>query len=221
MNLDHLAAFERIVREGGFGRAALAQPYLAKVMKTRTYAFPGKGIGSGPKRKRYQIQNHNRLLFNYPGATGLKNGWTSAAGGSFVGTATRGGRAYVATVLRADTNTWRASAALLDWAFIAGASARPVGDLAAPAVAAPTSAPRSASAPTSPSPRPSTGPTSSSPPGATLAAAGPDGHTEPVGAGSAWPWAAGGAAVITLAATGLGLLRRRNGRRGGSGRRRS
>lgn len=96
------------------GRAALERPYLAKVMRTRTYRFPGKGVGDGKARPRYQIQNHNRLLGSYTGATGIKNGYTIAAGGSFVGSATRGGRSYVAAVLRADGRTSDMAAKLLD-----------------------------------------------------------------------------------------------------------
>jgi hypothetical protein len=114
------------------GRAALGRPYLAKIMTTRTYSFPGKGIGNGKARKRFQIQNHNRLLGSYTGATGVKNGYTVKAGGSFVGAATRGGRSYVVTVLRADGRTSEMARQLLDWAFAAGPAALPVGRLVTP-----------------------------------------------------------------------------------------
>ncbi len=114
------------------GRAALARPYLAKIMTTRTYAFPGKGIGNGKARKRFQIQNHNRLLGSYTGATGVKNGYTVKAGGSFVGAATRGGRSYVVTVLRADGRTSEMARQLLDWAFATAPTAQPVGRLVSP-----------------------------------------------------------------------------------------
>jgi serine-type D-Ala-D-Ala carboxypeptidase (penicillin-binding protein 5/6) len=110
-----------------FGRAALADPRLAALMRTRVYAFPEAGTvppgvraaGAKAARKTFQIQNHNRLLSNYPGALGVKNGWTSTTGGSFVGAAQRGGRRLVATVLAADPETWHMSAALLDWGFAA------------------------------------------------------------------------------------------------------
>lgn len=110
------------------GRAALADPLVARLVSTRTYGFPGKEGGPGP-RKPFQIQNHNGLLFNYPGATGVKNGYTTAAGGSFVGSATRGGHRYLVTLLRADIGTWHLARDLLDWAFAAGPQASPVGRL--------------------------------------------------------------------------------------------
>jgi D-alanyl-D-alanine carboxypeptidase (penicillin-binding protein 5/6) len=164
------------------GRAALAQPYLAKVMATRTYPFPGKGVGSGPKRKRYQIQNHNRLLGSYPGATGVKNGYTVAAGGSFVGSATRGGRGYLVTVLRADGRTSDMARSLLDWAFTAGAGAGPVGRLVTAQDVAtglavdpgvpPTATPSLTPLPTTTGPVVPTSPVPTASPGSTLDAAG-------------------------------------------------
>ncbi len=114
------------------GRAALARPYLARLMKTRTYSFPAKGIGNGPARKRYQIQNHNRLLGSYPGTTGVKNGFTRQAGGSFIGSASRGGRSYLVAVLRADGRTVDMARLLLDWAFTTGATVSAVGLLVTP-----------------------------------------------------------------------------------------
>ena len=123
------------------GRAALADPDITAYLRERDYPFPASGtaIAGGSGRTAYQIQNHNRLLYNYEGATGVKNGYTVAAGGSFVGSAARGGRSYVVTILRADTNTWRAAAALLDWAFADGPRATPVGALPGPSDALPAS----------------------------------------------------------------------------------
>jgi D-alanyl-D-alanine carboxypeptidase (penicillin-binding protein 5/6) len=101
-----------------FGRAALADPRLRRLMVTREYAFPEAGaVLHSLARKTFQVQNHNRLIYNYPGAIGVKNGWTSTTGGSFIGAATRGGHTYLVTVLAADPQTWHMCAALLDWAF--------------------------------------------------------------------------------------------------------
>ncbi len=192
-----------------FARAALADRRITTLATTRSYAFPAAGTAlRRSDRKTYQIQNHNRLLFNYPGATGLKNGWTSTAGGSFIGTATRGGRTYIVTLLRADTTTWRATAALLDWAFTGGASARPVGTLNAATVTAaptPTPTPDGASATAG---VPAAQPVSGSP---TRRDLGP------------WPWLGGAAAVGVLGGTVLRRLvsRRRSDaerRRRGAGR---
>ena len=116
-----------------FGRAALAVPQLAAIMRTRAYAFPEEGTAppgtrgpdGKPVRATFQIQNHDKLLYNYPGALGVKNGWTSTTGGSFVAAAQRGDRRLVATVLAADPETWHMSAALLDWAFTATPAGAP------------------------------------------------------------------------------------------------
>lgn len=112
------------------GRAALADPLLTGLIRTRTYMFPGKG--DRPPRPSFQIQNHNELLFQYPGATGVKNGYTTTAGGSYVGSATRGGHSYLVTVLRAEGATWHLAKDLLDWAFTAAPRATPVGRLVTP-----------------------------------------------------------------------------------------
>ena len=112
------------------GRALLRDPALAALVRTKTYAFPAGGTAlSRGARRTYQIQNHDLLLFHYAGATGIKNGYTRAAGASFVGSATRGGHSYVAAVLRADNDSWRMAAQLLDWAFAQGSRAAPVGVL--------------------------------------------------------------------------------------------
>jgi D-alanyl-D-alanine carboxypeptidase (penicillin-binding protein 5/6) len=104
-----------------FGRAALADPQIARILATTRYRFPAAGTAFDQRRKRFEIQNHNRLLRNYPGATGVKNGFTELARGAFVGSAQRAGHRYVVTLAHAEGNTWHQAAALLDWAFAAGA----------------------------------------------------------------------------------------------------
>jgi serine-type D-Ala-D-Ala carboxypeptidase (penicillin-binding protein 5/6) len=134
-----------------FGRAALADQQFERYSRTLSFTFPGKipppsaapGHSPSPgKDPGYLIANHNRLLHNYPGATGVKNGYTVAAGGAFIGSATRSGHSYVVTVLHSDGNTWREVAALLDWAFAHGAAAgtEAVADLDTPPVPSPTTA---------------------------------------------------------------------------------
>jgi serine-type D-Ala-D-Ala carboxypeptidase (penicillin-binding protein 5/6) len=116
-----------------FGRAALADHRLVTVMQTRDYAFPEAGTAlpgsrtatGAVARKTFQIQSHDKLLYNYPGALGVKNGWTSTTGGSYIGAAQRGGRRLIVTVIAADPQTWQMSAALLDWGFAATTAASP------------------------------------------------------------------------------------------------
>lgn len=207
-----------------FARAALADRRISSVASRRDYPFPDKGTAlRGSDRTTFQIQNHNRLLAGYPGTTGLKNGWTSQAGGSFVGTATRDGRSYVAVVLRADTSVWQATTALLDWAFAAGGRARAVGTLNVPPVdvASPStgasamqsampSAMTSAMASAVQSGSPSAG--SAQVPASPSPDARPD--ELPVGV-----LAAAAAGVLTLG-VGVGLLRSRRARSAGSAARR-
>src|SRR5436305_2015191 len=47
----------------------------------------------------YSLFNLNDLIRTYPGATGLKTGWTGHAGGCLIATATRGGRHLMVVVL--------------------------------------------------------------------------------------------------------------------------
>jgi serine-type D-Ala-D-Ala carboxypeptidase (penicillin-binding protein 5/6) len=117
------------------GSAALKNPQLARLMTTRAFDFPAEGTSLGADRKTFSIQTHNKLIYNTPGATGIKNGYTVAARGSFVGSATRSGRSYIAVVLRAEGSTWHAVDDLLTWAFRYGPQAGPVGRLITPAEA--------------------------------------------------------------------------------------
>lgn len=99
------------------GRAMLADERLAPVVVTERYQFPGAGTSLGPQRARFQIGNHNRLLGDYPGIVGVKNGYTVQALGSLVVAAERDGRAYLVVLLRTEGSTWQQSRVLLDWAF--------------------------------------------------------------------------------------------------------
>jgi len=86
------------------------------------------------KKGGFQIQNENKLVFNYPGALGGKTGFTKLARHSYVGGAERGGRRLVATLLGAEAaplRGWQQGAALLDWGFSLPADAS-VGKLVEP-----------------------------------------------------------------------------------------
>ncbi|WP_436958144.1 D-alanyl-D-alanine carboxypeptidase family protein [Streptomyces sp. SudanB182_2057] len=102
---------------------------------TRTADFPAGG------KKTFQIQNTDRLLTGawglktYEGLIGVKNGYTSHAGNTFTGAATRGGRTLLVTVMHPESGgnaVYEETAALLDWGFGPGRSARPVGMLVTP-----------------------------------------------------------------------------------------
>lgn len=66
--------------------------------------------------------NHNGMLGRYPGADGMKTGFTCSAGYNLVASATRGGQRLIAVVLGAPSAASRTAktAALLDRAFQTG-----------------------------------------------------------------------------------------------------
>ena len=65
------------------------------------------------------IQNHNNLLGRYPGADGMKTGFTCAAGFNLVASASQGGRKLIAVILGAPNPRSRTimAAALFDRGF--------------------------------------------------------------------------------------------------------
>jgi serine-type D-Ala-D-Ala carboxypeptidase (penicillin-binding protein 5/6) len=72
-------------------RAALDDQRLRPLLGRRTVALPGLGT----------VETRNELLFDYPGATGVKTGFTLATGNSLIGSAVRDGRELIAVVLDA------------------------------------------------------------------------------------------------------------------------
>lgn len=114
------------------GRAVVRNERLAGYVKTMRVPFPDARVPGGGARGNYQISNHNRMLPNYPGTIGVKNGYTVAAKRTFVGAARRGDAGYVITYLNSATADWRSTGKLLDWAFAYGKQVRPVGQLVEP-----------------------------------------------------------------------------------------
>src|SRR5207237_320568 len=91
-------------------RAALAIEQIRQIASTPIYRFHG-GDGND-----HRLFNEDLLLKGYPGAIGLKTGYTRKAGHSFIGAATRDGRTMLSVVLGAP-DMYRTSAALLDKGF--------------------------------------------------------------------------------------------------------
>lgn len=131
------------------GRAALQLEDFRSYVTTKRVPFPGKVDPRTKKRGSYVINNHNRLLYNYPGTIGVKNGYTTAAKRTFISAVHRGGRTYLLSEMYGLDPSWHTQAAMFDWAFRYGDRARAVGELVAPgAVPHPPTPTRS---PTSPS----------------------------------------------------------------------
>ena len=90
------------------------------------------------------IPTHNGLLGRYPGADGMKTGFTCPAGFNVVASATRGGRRLIAVVLgypNAKARTLKV-ASLLDAGFMGGTGGPSIASLRAIPGAAPNNRPR-------------------------------------------------------------------------------
>lgn len=90
-------------------RAALADPRFAAIAARPVVELPGVG----------PIASRNELLSTYPGADGVKTGYTAASGRCLVASAERDGRHLVAVVLGSDgpTDHFADARALLDHGF--------------------------------------------------------------------------------------------------------
>ncbi len=93
-------------------RAVERRPLLRTIVATRFHRI--EGIGGAPDRR---IQNRNVLLWLYPGADGMKTGFTFGARACLIATATRDGRRLVAVVLGAPDGAFSDAAALLNHGF--------------------------------------------------------------------------------------------------------
>jgi D-alanyl-D-alanine carboxypeptidase (penicillin-binding protein 5/6) len=90
-------------------RAALAHDELRPVLGREIVSLPGQGA----------LLTRNELIERYPGATGVKTGFTEAAGNSLIASAARDGRELVAVVLDAgeDPERFEQAELLLDHGF--------------------------------------------------------------------------------------------------------
>ena len=115
-------------------RAGLARDDFAAYARTVSAQFPGR-MPSKPNKPRptFAIMTQNRLLLHgYDGAIGVKTGYTTMAGRTYVGAARRGGRTLVVTLMQITQPTETAAAALLDWGFANADKVDPVGVLVDP-----------------------------------------------------------------------------------------
>lgn len=88
--------------------AAMRNADFKRIVSTKSVTVSGE-----PKR---YLQNKNKMLWNYEGATGVKTGYTRVAGRCLVAAAERDGCEYVAVALNTPP-MWEKCAALLDKAF--------------------------------------------------------------------------------------------------------
>lgn len=191
------------------GRAALGLKDFRAYVTTKQTPFPGKVDPKTGKRVTYLIQNHNKLLYNYPGTIGIKNGYTNAAKRTFISAVTRGGKTYLLSEMYGLGSSWRPQAAIFDWAFAYGHQVTPVGTLVEPGTVTEPLTPPRAETSTDPSPGAvrdggdAQDTASESPTASVETSAGPDSAAaaarEPVAALAPWVGVGGlGAAVLLI-----------------------
>lgn len=101
---------------------AMEQPLFAEMVATKAHSVPW---GDGGQ---HVFFNHNKLLHRYPGAIGVKTGFTNGAGHSLVSAVKRDGRTLLAVAM-ASPDHYAESIALYDWGFanLAALSQNPQG----------------------------------------------------------------------------------------------
>ena len=98
------------------GRAAMLLPVFRSVVNQRSYR-----LASGSGHHAYRWKNLNPLLGRYPGAIGIKTGYTRAAGQCLLFEATRNGRSVIGITLHSPGSISPINPAdairILNWAF--------------------------------------------------------------------------------------------------------
>ena len=106
--LDHPEHYSSAYDLAMLGRHAMGNATFRQIASTRAHRL-------GPPAD-YTVYNGNSLLDRYPGAEGVKIGWTGRARWTFVASATRDGHTLFVAVLGSEDRDGDASN-LLDWAF--------------------------------------------------------------------------------------------------------
>ncbi|MDG3008876.1 D-alanyl-D-alanine carboxypeptidase [Rhodococcus sp. D2-41] len=121
-----------------FFRDAMRNPTFAELVAAPPVQFPGypadPAIPGDHDHPGFMIANDNELLVGYPGALGGKTGYTDDAQQTYIGSAERGGRRLVVTLMQGTRKPivpWRQAAELLDYGFALPREAA-VGTLVAP-----------------------------------------------------------------------------------------
>lgn len=84
---------------------AMKNKTFCEIVSTKSITLAGRSF-----------RNHNKLLWNCPGALGIKTGFTESAGRSLVSCAERSGMRLICVTLSAPDD-WQDHTALYDWAF--------------------------------------------------------------------------------------------------------
>ena len=147
-NGQYTSAFDLAV----FGRAGLQREDFCHYVGTTDTSFPAEMPKKGKKRKSFMIYNQNPLLMDgYRGTLGVKTGYTTLAGATYVGAVERGGHTYIVTLMGLAEPTEGAAERLFNWTFQNADQLKPLDNLL-PMAREPKSAmtPAAAGAPATP-----------------------------------------------------------------------
>ena len=92
-------------------REAMKNDTFRKIVSTKTYSIPMEG-----EKWDRALKNHNKLLWQYEGCTGIKTGFTKKCGRCLVSSAKRNGRELICVTLNAPDD-WKDHSYLLDYGF--------------------------------------------------------------------------------------------------------
>lgn len=100
-------------------RAAMQQPLFRQIVSTAFYSW-NPPVTAEPREPR-SLRNHNRLLYGFPGCTGVKTGYTNPAQQVLVSAAHWGTREVIAVVMHTHKpGIWDDSKLLLTWGLQRG-----------------------------------------------------------------------------------------------------
>jgi D-alanyl-D-alanine carboxypeptidase (penicillin-binding protein 5/6) len=116
-----------------FARAGLTDRDFRRYVSTVSTSFPAADARGNQKRKSFMIYNQNQLVIDgYRGVLGVKTGYTTQAGRTFVAAAERGGHTLIVALMGIIESSDVAAEQLLQWGWEHGESVTPVGSLDEP-----------------------------------------------------------------------------------------
>lgn len=116
-----------------FASAGLQDRSFSRFVSTVSTSFPAEEPKRDKRRDTYMIYNQNPLLVEgYRGILGVKTGYTSQAGSTFVAAAQRGGRTLVVALMGITEPSEAAAKRLFAWGFSDGEDVEAVGSLKEP-----------------------------------------------------------------------------------------
>ncbi|MEO8107528.1 MAG: D-alanyl-D-alanine carboxypeptidase [Actinomycetes bacterium] len=135
-----------------FARAGLQDRDFRRYVSTVSTTFPAQEPKRDKRRATYMIYNQNPLLLDgYRGILGVKTGYTTLAGRTFVAAVKRGGRTLIVALMGLVDPTDVSAERLFTWGFAHADKVTPVGSLEAgieepkhPSSVATTAAPQAA-----------------------------------------------------------------------------